>query len=362
MFEITRQARTPVRRPSSAHTSISRPPLVVRSTWPAESMVCLSFGDGPTARVDLPDSPEEMGEWLQTLTDVYLHRHHPRRVAIVAYGEDGRRCVEALAALGDALVKGEVSGPDIGPVLWVNGDQWTDLLEGTQGTVDPSARARIDAEFALRGRVMPATGREDLAAAMQGDPTGVAVHLPAAEAQVMEMDLTASKAEAGWLVDRLGQFRNDREYLSNVDAARVLAAIHDSGARDAAVFSMSREDAPVFSEFWQDLVRRAPTEVRDTPATLLALSSFLEGRGAQAWVALDQLSESDPLADLVAAALDQAVDPREWDRAVPAAAGALMQQAALRDAFAQGRRAHDQDARNTPGVNGAGPESSAPGR
>lgn len=329
---------------------------------PSESMVCLSFGDGPTARVDLPDSPDEMGAWVQMLTDVYLHRHHPRRVALVAYGEDGRRCVEALAALGDALVKGEVSGPDVGPVLWVNGDQWTELLEGTQGTVDPSARARVDAEFVLRGRVMPAAGREDLAAAMQGDPTGVAEHLPAAEARVMEMDVTAIKAEVGWLGDRLDQFRNDREYLSDVDAARVLAVIHGSAARDAAVFSMSREDAPVFSECWQDLVRRAPTEVRDTPATLLALSSFLEGRGAQARVALDQLSESDTLANLVAAALEQAVDPREWDRALTAVTGALMQQAALRDTAAQGRRAHDQAAREAPGVDAVDPDAPAPGR
>ena len=52
---------------------------------PSQSMVCLSFGDGPTARVDLPHSPEEMGEWVQMFTDVYLRRHHPRRVALVAY-------------------------------------------------------------------------------------------------------------------------------------------------------------------------------------------------------------------------------------------------------------------------------------
>ena len=28
-------------------------------------MVCLAFGDGPTARLDIPESPEEMGEFLQ---------------------------------------------------------------------------------------------------------------------------------------------------------------------------------------------------------------------------------------------------------------------------------------------------------
>ena len=223
-------------------------------------MVCLAFGDGPTARLDIPESPEEMGEFLQALTDVYLYRHHPDRVALVAYGEDGRACVQALAALGEALVNSEVRGPDVGPVLWVNGEEWTDLLEGTRGTVDPGARARIDAEFALLGRVMPVGRREDLAAAMQGDPTAVAEHLPAAEAGALDMDVAARRSEVEWLGARLDQFRRDREYLSDGDAARVLAVLHDSGARDAAVFSMSREDAPVFSEFWQDLVRRAPSE------------------------------------------------------------------------------------------------------
>ena len=46
---------------------------------PVSSMVCLALGCGPTARLDIPESPEEMGEFLQALTDVYLHRHHPDR-------------------------------------------------------------------------------------------------------------------------------------------------------------------------------------------------------------------------------------------------------------------------------------------
>ena len=65
-----------------------------------QGMVCLAFGGGPTARLDIPESPAEMEEFLQVLSDVYLHQHHPRRVALVAYGEDGPGCVQALAAFG----------------------------------------------------------------------------------------------------------------------------------------------------------------------------------------------------------------------------------------------------------------------
>lgn len=138
--------------------------------------------------------------------------------------------------------------------------------------------------------------------------------------------------------------------------------MHDSGARDAAETRMSREHAPILSEFWGDLVRRAPSEVRDTPAAMLALSSYLDGKGAQAWVAIDQVIESHPLADLVAIALERAIDPRELERAFrPDRSNALMQQAALRDTTTHAPR-HDHDEHKTPGIDGAGPASPAPGR
>jgi Domain of unknown function (DUF4192) len=152
---------------------------------------------------------------------------------------------------------------------------------------------------------MPASGREDLATSLQGDSTAVAGHLPAAQARLLGMDAARRQAENEYVGTRLKEFLHERQYLSDVDAARVLTVIHDSGARDAAMSHMSRQDAPDLSEFWADLVRRAPSEFRDAPATLLALSSYLEGRGAQAWVALDQVAHGDPLAELVATALGQ---------------------------------------------------------
>jgi hypothetical protein len=327
---------------------------------PDTSLVCVSVGGGPHSRIDLPSSPEEMEELLQQLSDVYLHRHPVPRLALVAYGDRGLACLEALNSLGATLNYGG-GGPEIGPMLWVNGDQWYDVLNDSRGIVDPVVRDRVDAEFALMGRAIPTGRREDLAAAMQGDPAGVAEHLPAAEARVLEMDASSRAKEVRWLGSCLDAFLENGRYLEDDAAARVLAILHDSGARDAAVFRMSRANAPAFSDFWQDLVRRAPTEVRDCPATLLALSAFLEGKGAKAWTALDQITEGDRLADMVATALEQAVDPAAWDKAAPVAARALMQHAALRDTAAHERSSHDHGHRG-PGIEGTGPESSAPGR
>ena len=52
---------------------------------------------------------------------------------------------------------------------------------------------------------------------------------------------------------------------ADVDAARVLAVIHDSGARNVAEMRMTGENAPVYSEFWHDLVRRAWPERLGSP-------------------------------------------------------------------------------------------------
>jgi len=344
---------------SSHDELISYVPHLLR--FHPEGMVCVPIGGGPISRLDLPPSHKEMEPFLQTLSDVYLRRHPTRRIALLAYGDDGKACIEALSALGDRLVS-DHRGPDVGPMLWVNGDEWFDVLDGTSGTVDPAARARMDAEFALMGQVRPTGRREDLAAAMQGDPAPVADHLPAAEDRVMKMDLSGLKAEVEWLGYRLDEFAEDRRPLSDVDAARVLAVIHDSGARNEAETRMTRANAPVYTELWHDLLRRAPEEVRDTPAAMLALSSYLDGKGAQAWVALDQITEArPPLADLVATALEQAIDPAAWERAMHGPeTGALMQQAALQERTTRERRGHNHDGPDNRGIDG--PESSAPGR
>lgn len=325
-----------------------------------EGMVCVPLGGGPISRLDLPATTHEKEPFLSTLTDVYLHRHPAQRIALIAYGENGLACLEALADLSERLVEGP-RGPDVGPMLWVNGDEWFDVLARTAGTIDPGVRARFDAEFALEGRVMPVERRGDLAAAMQGDPEGVAEHLAAAEERARAMDTSARIAEVAWLGSTLEGFLEDRNYLADPEAARVLAILHDSGARDAAMANLTCENAKVFSEFWQDLVRRAPSEVRDSPASMLALSSFLQGDGAKAWTALDQLSEHDRLADLVTVALEQAVDPKGWDAFRPPASGsAAMQQAALRPTITQDRRGPEKNGPGTPGLNG--PDSSSPSR
>ena len=63
------------------------------------------------------------------------------------------------------------------------------------------------------------------------------------------------------------------------------------------------------------MTKRAPDEVRAAPASLLGFASWLSGHGAMAWCALDQVPEDKPyaLANLVAAAVQSGMHPREWE-------------------------------------------------
>jgi hypothetical protein len=80
---------------------------------------------------------------------------------------------------------------------------------------------------------------------------------------------------------------------------------------------MTRGNAANHVSLWTDLTKRAPAEVRAAPASLLAFGSWLSGHGAMAWCALDQVPRDKPyaLANLVAAAVQTGLHPREWEAA-----------------------------------------------
>lgn len=295
---------------------------------PESSIVCLSVGGGLSARVDLPEDPASVAQAIEPLTDVLLRENHPREVVLLAFGDEALTAVAMLGELADAL-RAEPDGPLVRAALWSSGDEWVDLITGERGTVASGARTRMAAEFALAGRVAPAASREALAATMVGDASGVAEHVPAALAAWRALDRPGRENEIRWAERRVKRFLKDRTYPSDADAARLLVAIHDATVQQAATLSMDRRDAMVYSELWQDLTRRSPGEQRDAAATLLAFSAWLEGNGAKSWVALDQVRERGPLAELLAKVLERAIDPAEWDEAVPAVESAL-QRAVLR--------------------------------
>jgi hypothetical protein len=118
---------------------------------------------------------------------------------------------------------------------------------------------------------------------------------------------TRRKLEGRWAPSRVQSFHRDGVKLSDADAARLLVAVESIAIRDRLWLDMSRGNAASHVALWTDMTRRAPDEVRAAPASLLAFGSWLNGHGAMAWCALDQVPEGKPyaLANLVAAAVQR---------------------------------------------------------
>lgn len=166
----------------------------------------------------------------------------------------------------------------------------------------------------LGGRTQPAASRDSLAESLVGDRGPVAKLLSETRASARE---NTAKLEGRWALSRVQRFHRDGVKLSDADAARLLVAVESIPIRDRLWLDMSRGNAASHVALWTDMTRRAPDDVRAAPASLLAFASWLRGHGAMAWCALDQVPEGKPyaLANLVAAAVQGGMHPREWEAA-----------------------------------------------
>jgi len=306
---------------------------------PTDSVVCIPIGaPGPIARIDHPHNDSDVVGRVKGLSDCYL-RASTRALAVVAITDDRAAAVKTAAALTHVL-RDKVS---IATALWVDQNNWTDLATGISGTVSEQSATRIAAEAVLRGQALPAASREDLARALHGDSTAVAALLPAAD-QHAESIASASdlENEKAWITDTIGRFLKHQRPLNDAAAARMLIAMQTLELRDCAWEAITRQDARSHVALWHDLTRRAPESARTPAAALLGFSSWLSGHGAQAWVALDLIPESEnyTLARLVSAALEAAVPPPAWDPqlATNSISRSLLQYAHLNTSPASTRR------------------------
>ncbi len=182
------------------------------------------------------------------------------------------------------------------------------------GLQSNAARERVATMTVLAGRPQPASARDSLAQSLIGDREPVATLLTETRANTAQ---SAVQDEGRWAVSRVQQFQRDGVRLDDADAARLLVAVEAIPTRDQLWLAMTRGNAVSHVALWTDMTKRAPDEVRTTPASLLAFGSWLSGDGAMAWCALDQVPEGKPygLANLIAAAIESGVHPREREAA-----------------------------------------------
>lgn len=278
---------------------------------PEESAVFVPMSaDLPIARIDLPTTPRDHdAAWEAVSAPLSRYAQPGASVGIVCITTDREvadRVVQDFAARLDTI------GIDTALMVWANDSDWHDYYLGASGPQTQAAREYVAAEMTLTGRPRPAASRESLASSLVGDREPVAELLP----EIREAAETRTpRAEAKWAVGRLQQFHADSQPLSDLDAARLLVAIETIPIRDRLWDDMTTDNADSQVSLWTNLTRRAPDEVRSAPASLLGLASWLSGDGAKAMCAVEQVPRNSryPLAGLVAAVVESAIHPREWE-------------------------------------------------
>lgn len=278
---------------------------------PEESIVFLPLrSDLPVARVDIPTSAREREGVWESISDAFSRYAQPgTSVGIV--------CITANRATAEEVgpefaARLDTIGIDTRVLVWADETRWADLDTGDIGLRTDAARERIAAATVLTGRAQPAASRDSLAASLVGDREPMAALLPETRSAARE---NTAKVEGRWALGRMQRFQRDGIRLSDADAARLLVAVESTPTRDRLWLDMNRGNAGSHVALWTDMTKRAPDEVRAAPASLLGFASWLSGHGALAWCALDQVPKDEPyaLANLVAAAVQSGMHPREWE-------------------------------------------------
>ena len=322
--ELHRPARGPSSADASAHLrgmnlSVRTPDELIAvlphllGFRPEESIVFLPMrSDLPVARVDVPTTGPDRDEVWNSIRDAYSRYAQPgSSVAIVCLTADRQLADQVAQDFAARLV---TIGIDARIRIWADDHRWCDLDSGLTGARTKAARDRVAAMTVLNGRVQPAASRESLASSLVGDREPIAKLLPEAREEAIG---STPRTEGRWAVGRLRQFHADGVRLTDEDATRLLIAIDSIPTRDVMWSDMNRETVASHVALWTDMTKRGPDEVRAAPASLLGFASWLNGHGAMAWCALDQVPQDEPyaLAGLVAAAVQNGMHPREWEAA-----------------------------------------------
>ncbi|RNM12117.1 DUF4192 domain-containing protein [Nocardioides pocheonensis] len=280
---------------------------------PEESIVFLPMrSDLPVARVDLPTTTRDRDFVWRSISDAFSRYAQPgTSVGIVCITADRAIAEEVGPEFAARL---DTIGIDTRLVVWADETRWADLTTGDMGLQTDAARERIAAMTVLGGRPPPAASRNSLATTLVGDREPVARLLPETREAARE---NTAKLEGRWALGRMQRFQRDGVRLSDGDAARLLVSIESIPTRDRLWLDMNRGNAASHVALWTDMTQRAPDGVRSAPASLLGFAGWLSGHGALAWCALDQVPKDKPytLANLVAAAVQTGMHPREWEAA-----------------------------------------------
>jgi hypothetical protein len=234
-------------------------------------------------------------------------------VLFVLYAVDATLARSCARALVRAFTRRGVAVVD---VLRSDGRCWFVV------PLDPTGSESVGTPYDVTGHLFTAqsvaagrvtrSSRDELATSVAPDPPAVA----AVEASARKLEQDAPP-DLAWVRATVDQWGAGVDPPDPATAGRLLVALRDRAARDAVLDAVDRERADQRLPLWSSLVRAAPNDLLAPVASVLAFHAWLAGDGALAWCALERAAEGEPpcsLADVVAAALEQALPPSLWHR------------------------------------------------
>lgn len=279
---------------------------------PQESLVVLLTGPGsPLMRVDLPPEPAQAELLVQSMLSALKQFRKPDQLMfLLAYSDDIAQAGEVLNRVADGLREASLT---VSGTLLVRGQEWLDPTTGRLGVVAEETRSLFAAQGVFAGRPAPLPSRESIAEAFRGDTDRVAALLPDAMSRFSALDRKGRVEEAAWVGTTLDTFVHERRYPNDADAARLLAALQESSIFANVALNSSREDARELADLWTNITSRSPATVRGPAAEIAALTSYLEGNGAKAYIALDLVDDPSDISSHLNSMLEKGVSPQQWD-------------------------------------------------
>jgi hypothetical protein len=287
-----------------------------------------------TARLDLADAAEE-----GTLAHAIGAMARGGSTAIVAAAFDESASIESSMSAAaawphlTAAIEREAAriGCELLDAMLVVGERWRSLLCDSPDCCPPGGRTMSTGPSAFAAAatyegVVALADRAELEAVLDPDPDGVRARLGAA-LEVVENDAVTAVLDGHMRRHRRSVIRAlfaaARESaepgwsgLDDAAVARFGAALPEIAVRDAVW--MAVDDGRIDGRpLWRDLARRLPAPYDAPPLFLFGWASWRAGDGALAGIAAERAVRSDgeySAADLLLAALDRGVDPRQLPR------------------------------------------------
>jgi len=186
-----------------------------------------------------------------------------------------------------------------------------------RGTISQATKDRFAAEFVARGIRAPyASWQEHLDSfACRSDRLAPLLAAAVQHAEQKGTDPPWRATEVEWLATTIADTVENHRPVSDPDAARMVADMHQIPLRDAILQAIATADSAAHAALWKDVATRTPDPYVTPVATAAAFAYWRGGNGLNARAALERVPDTDgyPLARLVSTSLRMGLDGRHYD-------------------------------------------------